>query len=132
MIPPADVKVYDFPTSTFWIDDEGIVYSVPHIGAPPMSKEDTIEYIRRYREMVNNEKRCIIIQTDGSSELPNKEDREWVAQELEAVTKAMAVIYRSPLGRMVANMFFGLKPSSYPVKFFSNEHLAKEWIRQYL
>ena len=51
---------------------------------------------------------------------------------VESVTKAMAIISASPLGRMVANLFFGFKPPVYPVKFCATQEEAKEWIKQYL
>lgn len=61
-----------------------------------------------------------------------KEDRDEAAELLAKVVKAMAMVSRSPLGRMIANLFFGLKPPPYPVKMFSDEKEAKEWLRQYL
>lgn len=131
MIPPETGMKYDFPTSTIWMDEDGIVYSVPKPGVGPSTRAESEETIERFKEIMNYEKRCMILQS-GSDPLPNKEDRKWIAKELEALTKAMAIIYTSPMGRMMANLFFGLMPASYPVKFFSNEKEAREWIRQYL
>ena len=74
----------------------------------------------------------MIAETDKSSPPPKKEDRDWIARELNSVIKALAIISTSPLGKMLANLFFGLKPPPYPYKFFSNEIDAKEWIKQYL
>lgn len=132
LIPPETAQVTEFPTSVFWFDEEGVVYSITKPTAHAMDKEESIEYIRRFRELVNNQKVCIIIQSNSSNPLPNKEDREWIASELETLTKAMAVIYTSPMGRMMANLFFRLKPSKYPVKFFANAADAREWIDQYV
>lgn len=132
MIPPPNVKLHDFPSSTVWLDEDGIVYSIPKLNAPVPTKEESMEILKKFRELIGNKKCCFISQTNGSDKLPPKEDREWVALELEAITKAMAVVYVSPLGRMMANLFFGLRPSSYPVKFFSNQHAAYEWIKQYV
>lgn len=132
MIPPPNVKLHDFATSTVWLDEDGIVFSSPKLNAPAATKEESMVYIEKFRELVNNEKACIVVQTNGSDKLPSKEDREWVASELESITKAMAVVYVSPLGRMMANLFFGLKPSKYPVKFFSNQYAAHDWIKQFV
>ena len=74
----------------------------------------------------------MVTETDSTAPPPRKEDRDWIAQELDSVVKAMGIISTSPFSRMVANLFFGLKPPAYPVKFFENEKDAKEWIRQYL
>ncbi|MGZ3883914.1 MAG: DUF7793 family protein, partial [Bacteroidia bacterium] len=61
-----------------------------------------------------------------------KHQRDFIAEQLSSVTKAMAIITSSPLSRMIANLFFGLKPPPYPVKMFTNENEAKAWILQYL
>jgi len=85
-----------------------------------------------FRKITGGKKTCMILETDSSAPPPKKEDRDWIAQELDSVTKAMGIISTSPLGRMLANLFFGFKPPAYPVKFFSNQVEAKEWIKQYL
>ncbi len=40
--------------------------------------------------------------------------------------KAMDLISNSAAGRMIANLFFGLKPPSFPTKMFNNESVARE------
>ena len=133
MEPPKNVKIVDWPTSKMWFDEDGILYSLPKPGAPqPQTKEESQKQMDEFRKLVGNKKTCMILQTDSSAPPPKKEDRDWIASELDSVTKAMGIISTSPLSRMVANLFFGLKPPAYPVKFFSNEIEAKEWIKQYL
>ena len=133
MEPPKNVKIVDWLTSKMWFDEDGILYSLPKPGAPqPQTKEESQKQMDEFRKLVGNKKTCMILQTDSSAPPPKKEDRDWIASELDSVTKAMGIISTSPLSRMVANLFFGLKPPAYPVKFFSNEIEAKEWIKQYL
>jgi hypothetical protein len=42
------------------------------------------------------------------------------------------MITTSPVSKMIANLFFGFKPPSYPVKMFTNKEEAVSWIKQYL
>lgn len=133
MQPPKNAQTIDFATSIMWFDEDGILYSVPKPGAVyAKTREESQHQMDEFRKIVGSEKRCMILQTDNSAPPPKKEDRDWAAKELNSVTKAMGIISTSPLSRMIANLFFGLKPPSYPVKFFSNEVEAKEWIKQYL
>ncbi len=134
MIPiPTDKKLIDWPTSTMWFDEDGVLYSVPKPGPhPPQTREETKQVMEKFRELVGGKKVCMILQTDSSSPPPKKEDRDFIAKELDSVTKAMGIIATSPLSRMIANLFFGLKPPGYPAKFFSNAEEAKAWIKQYL
>lgn len=133
MQPAKNAKIIDWPTSIMWYDEDGILYSVPKPGVPQVqTREESEKQMVAFREITGGKKTCMILQMDSNSQPPKKEDRDWIAKELDSVTKAMAVISTSPLSRMVANLFFGLKPPAYPVKFFSNDKDAKEWIKQYL
>ncbi len=133
MEPPKNAKIIEWPTSVMWFDEEGILYSITKPEIPqPQSSEESRKQMDKFREVVGGKKTCMIIKTGGSSQPPKKEDRDWIAKELDSVTKAMAIISTSAMSRMVANLFFGFKPPAYPVKFFSNQEEARTWIKQYL
>ncbi len=131
---PSDVKVIEWSTSFIWFDEDGIMYSTPkpNVKEPELSREESRSQMEEFKKLIGNEKRCMILETNSHSKPPKKEDRDFIAEQLNEITKAMGIISASPLSRMVANLFFGLKPPPYPVKFFSNEKEAKEWIKQYL
>lgn len=133
MEPPKNAKVIDWPTSKIWFDEDGILYSVPKQEAQqPQTREESQKQMDAFRNLVGEKKTCMILEADPKAPPPKKEDRDWVAKELDSVTKAMAIISTSPLSRMVANLFFGFKPPAYPVRFFANEEEARAWIKQYL
>lgn len=133
MIPPENAKIIEWPTSIMWFDEDGILYSVSKpVEKPPQTKEESLKQMEEFRKLTGGKKTCMILETAKTSTPPKKEDRDWIAKELDSVTKAMAIISTSPLSRMVANLFFGFKPPAYPVKFFSNQDEAKAWIKQYL
>lgn len=131
---PKNTEIIDWPTSFIWFDADGVMYSKPKpgISEPEMSREDALKQMDEFKKLLGNKKACMILETNANSKPPKKEDRDFIAEQLNQVVKAMALIFSSPLSRMIANLFFGLKPPPYPVKFFSNEKEAKEWIKQYL
>lgn len=131
---PKDIKTIDWETSIIWFDEDGVMYSKPKPGTvePELTREDTLKRMEEFRKLIGHKKICMILETNANSKPPKKEDRDFIAVQLNSVAKAMGVISSSPLSRMIANLFFGLKPPEYPVKFFSNEKEAKEWIKQYL
>lgn len=131
---PANVKTFDQPTSTLWFDEDGIMYSKPKPGVaePELTREETLKQMDEIKKILDYKKVCMILETNSNSKPPKKDDRDFIAEQLNEITKAMGIISTSPLSRMVANLFFGLKPPPYPVKFFSNEKEAKEWVKQYL
>lgn len=131
-IPPG-IKTYNFSNSTIWFDSDGIMYSVPK---QPPSEDQSIEVIRKemdeLRAILGNKKVCMILESSNSTKPPRREMRDFIAAEIESVTKAMAFVTSSPLSRMIANLFFGLKPPTYPVRMFTDETEAHRWIKQYL
>ncbi len=129
---PANAKIIDWATSTIWFDDDGIMYSQPKPGAiePERTREEAVEQMEKFKKLVGDKKLCMVLETNSNSKPSKKEDRDFIAEQLNQITKAMAIIAVSPLSRMIANLFFGLKPPPYPVKFFSNQIDA--WIKQYL
>jgi hypothetical protein len=131
---PKDAKVIDFGTSYLWFDEFNILYSLPKAGVPEpqLTREETLAQMAKFKEITGNKKVCMILETNSNSKPPKKEDRDFIADQLAQVAKAMGIISTSPLSRMIANLFFGLKPPPYPVKFFSNEKDAQTWIKQYL
>lgn len=130
MEPPKDAIVYDAPNSVSWKDESGIICSVSK-KAPPQSIEESKKEILEFRKRYGEGKFCFLMDITNATPTP-KEVRDWAAEELNKLTKAMAIISKSALGRMVANLFFGLKPPPYPTKMFENEREAREWLKQYL
>jgi hypothetical protein len=134
MIPiPTDRKVLELTNSFVWLDDDGVMYSVGKPGErKPFDPAEAEAQMKQLRELIGDKKVCMILETNSGSQPPKKEDREWIARELNSITKAMAIIALTPLSRMVANLFFGLKPPAYPARFFGDVGEARKWIKQYL
>jgi hypothetical protein len=127
---PPNAKVYEFPTSTFWFDEDGIMWSISK-KRPPQTIEQARDSIDRLKEITNNKKVCMLIDVTNTSE-SSRELRDYAAEELPKLVKAIAMVSSSALGKMLANLFFSLKSQPYPVKMFNDEKEALAWLRQYL
>jgi hypothetical protein len=129
---PKNVKVHEMMSSFCWINDEGILFSCPKPGKPPeMNDDDIAQEMKKFMTIIGPGKICMISEANPQSRPPSKAERDRAAELINPVAEAMAIITTSPVSRMIANLFFGLKPPPYPVKMFSNEKDATEWIRQY-
>jgi hypothetical protein len=129
---PTYAKVIEMPSSTIWLDKDGILYSVGKPDLGPRSIDELRSEMEQLRTIIGSDKHCIIMESGGKGPLPPKEQRDEIARELNSVTRALAVVSSSPLGRMMANLFFSFKPPKYPMKLFSSEKEARAWVRQYL
>lgn len=130
MVPPDDVKVIEFPTSTMWFDEHGILCSVSK-KVPQQTVEEAKKTIAAFIQLTGGKKICLLSDSTDSDPL-NKEMRDYVAEVIPEIVKAVAVISRSAVGTMAANLFFSIKKQPYPVKMFTEESEAKEWLKQYL
>ena|ERR1700741_449371 len=129
MTPPENVKIYEFPASTIWFDENGILCSIAKNVSQTVSEAK--ETMIAFKEIVGDRKVCML--SDNSDSPPvNKEMRDYAAEVIPDLVKAIAIMSRSSVGKMAANLFFSLKKQPYPVKFFNDEKEAKEWLKQYL
>lgn len=126
---PENVKVYDLPASTMWFDENGILCSIAK--NLPQTLEEAKQSMITFKQIVGNKKVCMLSDNTESPSI-SKEIRDYAAEVIPEVAKAIAIISRSSVGKMAANLFFMLKKQPYPVKFFNEEKEAKEWLKQYL
>ena len=125
-------KVLEFAGSILWVDEEGFLNSVAKSDAAQVLSNDEIKReMDRLREFLGNKKMCILAESNSKAVPPPKDQRDFIAAEINSITRAMAIITNSPLSRMVSNLFFSFKPPAYPFKMFTNEADARAWLRQY-
>jgi hypothetical protein len=127
---PQNITTIDWPTSILWFDENGILCAISK-KSPPQTLEETKKSIEEFYLITKGKKVCLLLDITNSNPA-SKEVRDYVANEMPKITKALAMVSNSPLGKMIANLFFGLKPPPYPTKMFTNEQEAKEWLKKYL
>lgn len=130
MQPPKNASIHETSTSIAWLDESGIIYSVSK-KAPEPTIEQTKKELVEFRKKFGEGKFCMLLDITNAT-ASSKEVRDFAAEELNKMVKAIAMISGSAVGRMIANLFFGLKPPPYPAKMFAHEEEAKEWLMQYL
>jgi hypothetical protein len=126
---PANARTVEFPTSTIWLDEEGILWSQSKKG-PSQTLEQSKEAVAVLAELLKGKKVCMLLDITHATE-SSREVREFAARELPKITEAMALVSDSALGKMIANLFFQLKPQPYPTKMFNNVNEALTWLRKY-
>jgi hypothetical protein len=130
---PNGVQTHELSSSIVWFDENGILFSTPKPGIPPaLTMEEIIKEMEIFKRITNNQKVCLVAESNPKSPAPSKDQRDFIAEQIGSVTKALAMITTSPVSKMIANLFFGFKPPSYPVKMFTNKEEAVSWIKQYL
>ncbi len=130
MVLPENTEVFDFPTSTMWFDEYGILCSIAK-KVPQQTVEETKKTMEEFKKITGGNKVCLLSDSTDSAPI-NKELRDYLGKVIPEIALAVAVISRSAVGKMAANLFFSIKKQPYPVKMFTDEMEAKEWLKQYL
>ena len=127
---PKNTEVFDLPTAIIWFDENGILCTIAK-KVPQQTLEEAKKTIEEFLKIIGGKKVCMLSDNTDSAPI-NKELRDYFGEVIPEIAKAIAIISRSAVGKMVANLFFSIKKQPYPVKMFSDEVEAKEWLRQYL
>jgi hypothetical protein len=83
------------------------------------------------RQVSGQEKSCVIVDTTHCVPV-TKKLRDHLGEQLPGVVRAAAVVSESVYGKLVAEIFFTLKPQPYPHRIFENKEEAKKWLSEYL
>jgi len=130
MIAPANAELFETPISTHWFNEKGILCSISK------NVERTIEHYEKLMDLYarltkNNNKLCLLV--DATIIMPmNKEIREFLIREMPKFIKAQAIISDTPLTGMHTSAFIKLSWQGFPVKIFSAQKEAEEWLEGYL
>jgi len=67
----------------------------------------------------------------SDSPVPDKETRKFSTTQLPIIYSAMAMISKPGLAQFIMKILFRLKPPPIPMKSFTDDQEAKEWLKQY-
>ena len=130
MVRPDHAEIFELPTSVIWFDETGILCSIAK-KVPQPTIEGAKKAMEEFLKFTGGKKVCLL--SDSTDSAPaNKEMRDYAAEVIPEIAKAVAIISRSAVGKMAANLFFSIKKQPYPVRMFTDESEAKEWLKQFL
>ena len=128
MLIPKDRQIFEGEIATYWFD-EGILVSLSK------SPRRTVESIKRnvalVKEITGNKKVPLLIYLKNSP-VPDKETRRFSTEQLPEIYTAMAMVSKPGLAKFIMNILFALKSPPIPMKSFTDDTAAKEWLKQYL
>ena len=107
-----------------WLLDEQTVYLRFH------AQEVTLDEIHESRNvrvaLVGNEKEYRCLTDVRAVRSATAEARRFPPH---ATTQRLAILYGSPVGRMIGNAYLRIRPPHCPTKLFADESKAMEWLK---
>jgi hypothetical protein len=125
---PTDRPAYEGEIATYWFED-GILVSLSK------SIKRTVENISGNVALVKSitgNKRVPLLIYLKNSPVPDRETQRFSTEQLPIIYSAMAMVSKPGLAQFIMNLLFRLKPPPIPMKTFTNDKEAKEWLQQFL
>lgn len=127
MTPPTDREIFEGEIATYWMDD-GILVSLSK--NPRRTVANITGNIALVKRITNNKPVPLLIYLSDSP-IPDKETREFSAQQLPNIYTAMAMISTGGLATFIMNLLFRFRPPTIPMKNFEDPAQAMAWLQQY-
>jgi len=126
---PTDSQTWESEIATYWFDDNGILVS--HSKSVLRTVENITSNVKLVRSITNNKPVPLLIYL-ANSPIPDKQTRKFSTEQLPVIYSAMAMVCKPGLSKFIMNILFGLKPPPIPMKSFTNDKEATEWLMQFL
>jgi len=121
---PIETEIADF-----WIDEEGIV----HIRFKPTARHGIDEariVVDTHNALAKGTACPVLADIQDAMTGADRAVREhYISEESARYKTGMAMVVRSPIQRMMGNIFFKLSRPPYPTRLFSQQSEAIEWLR---
>jgi hypothetical protein len=128
MTIPTYRKIYEGEIATYWFDD-GMLVSLSK--SPKRTVENITANVALVKEITGNQRVPLLIYLSDSP-VPDKKTRVFSTEQLPVIYSAMAMISKPGLSKFIMNILFAFKPPPIPIKSFTNDVEAKEWLKQYV
>ncbi len=116
-------------TARYWLDDEGFIRGVLNEGVD-YRLEDAVEMMAAHRELTGGRARGLLMDIRAVRALPREVRTYFTRPEHVEVHRAVALLVGSPLSRAIGNFFLGFNKPAMPMRLFSDEESALEWLRK--
>jgi hypothetical protein len=126
---PTDRQIFEGEIATYWIDDDGILVSLSKNPRRTIANiTDNVALVKR----ITNDKKIPLLIYLSNSPVPDKATQKFSTEQLPNVYSAMAIISEPGLASFIMNLLFKFQAPPIPMKKFTDEKEAKEWLKQYL
>lgn len=121
-------EVIETRTAEIWLDQDGIIHYKVLPGVE-VTIDDTREYVKIQSGLTKNKK---VLNLTDLREVKSitREARVYLSgEEAVRITAACALVIGSPVSKVIGNFFLGINKPHYPIKIFTIEEKAAEWLK---
>ncbi|MDF3077238.1 MAG: hypothetical protein K0S09_1127 [Sphingobacteriaceae bacterium] len=109
--------------------DDGILYS--YSKSILRTVENISENVALVKEITGGRRVPLLIYISNSP-VPDKAARKFSTEQLPVIYTAMAMVSEKWLAKLIMNVLFKFQQPPIPMKSFTNDADAKDWLKQYV
>jgi len=109
--------------------DNGILVSLSK--NPKRTVENITSNVALVKSITGNKPVPLLIYLSDSP-IPDEATRKFATEQLPLIYSAMAMVSKPGLSKFIMNILFSLKTPPIPMKSFTDDKAAKDWLQQYL
>lgn len=128
MKPPENIQTIKGEIADYWYND-GILYA--YSKTVLRTVENISGNVALVKQITGGKKVPLLIYLSNSP-VPDKATRKFSTEKLPEIYSAMAMISKPGLARFIMSILFRFKPPPIPIKSFTNDTEAKEWLQQFV
>jgi hypothetical protein len=125
---PTDRQTWEGEIATYWFDDNGILVSLSK--SVSRTVENISSNVALVRSITNDKPVPLLIYL-AKSPIPDKQTRKFSTEQLPKIYSAMAMVSKPGLSQFIMSILFGLKTPPIPMKSFTDDIAAREWLKQF-
>jgi hypothetical protein len=127
-VVPTDRQTWESGIATYWFE-EGILVSLSK--STKRTVETIASNVSLVKQITNNQPVPLLIYL-ANSPVPDKATRKFSTEQLPVIYKAMAMVSKPGLSQFIMKILFSLKQPPIPMKSFTDDKEAKEWLKQFV
>jgi hypothetical protein len=127
MIAPTNKEIFEGEIATYWWEDD-ILISLSK--SPRRTVANITGNVALVKRITNNRRVPLLIYLSNSP-VPDRETQKFATTQLPIIYSAMAMVSKPGLAKLIMNILFRLQPPPIPMKSFSDDKEAKEWLKQF-
>lgn len=126
-LPTDGTTIYNTPFCTFWIDEDGILYSISKKSVEHTC-EGRKEHLSIFKTALKGKKKVYSLADFTRLTSLDTKHRNRIKKDASNFSGAVAIVSRSPIGKITGAIYSMLMPPAVLTRFFSNEHKARVWL----
>ena len=125
---PTDKQIFEGVIADYYFDN-GILVSLSK--NPKRTVENISGNVALVKRITDNKRVPLLIYLSDSP-VPDKATRKFATEQLPVIYSAMAMVSKPGLSKFIMNILFSLKTPPIPMKSFTDDKPAKEWLKHFV